>query len=81
MAMVAWAGGAAEGAAWLSAAAAALFAPDLLVVPIRSAAREDTSAAVRAALDERTLAAAWARGQAMSLEEAIALALGEGQPA
>ncbi len=74
MATVAWAGSDADRAAWLGGAAAALIAPDLLIAD-PPAAREGTSAAVRAALGERTLAAAWARGQAMSLEEAIAAAL------
>ena len=80
MATATWAVGDAERAAWLSAAADALCAPELLIVPIRSAARQGTSAAVRAALGERTLAAAWAMGQAMSLEEAIAAALAPRKP-
>jgi hypothetical protein len=36
-----------------------------------------TVAAVRAQLDEATFAAAWAEGQAMTLEQAVAEALGE----
>jgi hypothetical protein len=34
---------------------------------------------MRVALDEEGFAAAWAEGRALSLEEAIALALGVGQ--
>jgi hypothetical protein len=34
-------------------------------------------AAVRAQLDDATFAAAWAEGQAMSLEQAVAYALAE----
>jgi hypothetical protein len=34
-------------------------------------------AAVRTQLDERTFTAAWAAGQALTLEQAIAYALGE----
>ena len=40
---------------------------------------EATLALIRAELDERRLALAWGDGQAMSLDEAVELALGEGE--
>jgi non-specific serine/threonine protein kinase len=48
---------------------------------LRRRAFERTSAAVRATLGEGAFAAAWAAGQAMGLEEAIAYALQESDPA
>jgi len=40
------------------------------------AAGSDASAAVREQLDEAAFEAAWGKGRAMSLEEAVAYALG-----
>lgn len=44
--------------------------------PIDRAKHDRSVATVRACLDEATLGAAWAEGQAMTMEQAIALALG-----
>jgi len=46
-------------------------------LPIERAAYEESVASVRAQLDQQTFAAAWAEGRAMTLEQAIALALDE----
>ncbi len=53
-------------------------------VPPRPAHRREIArhvAAVRAQLDDSTFAAAWAAGQSLTLEQAIAYALGEGDEA
>jgi non-specific serine/threonine protein kinase len=81
-----------EGLAWVAAArgqsrhaarlgAAAQAERDALGQPVPSTDRVDHDRAVqatRAALGEAAFAAAWAEGLAMSLDEAIALALGAG---
>ena len=46
-----------------------------LITPVDRADHDRTVAAVRAQLDEATFAAAWAKGRAMTLEQAIAYAL------
>ena len=53
----------------------AMGSPQLRTVEHRS--YDDDMAALRAHLDEETFAAAWADGQAMAMERAIACALGE----
>jgi hypothetical protein len=45
------------------------------------ATRDRTVAAAQAALGEAAYAVAWAAGRALSLDEAVALALGHAQPA
>ena len=79
-----------EGLAWVAAArgqwrraarlgAAAQAERDVLGQPVPSTDREQHDRAVQAAratLGEATFAAAWAEGLAMTLDEAIALALG-----
>jgi len=47
-------------------------------LPIERAAYEERVARVRAQLDQETFAAAWAAGRAMSMEQAIDMALDEG---
>jgi hypothetical protein len=76
MVLVLAAQGQALRAARLAGAAAAL--RDALDVPLRPNQREVYDQAmrtVRAALGEESFSAAWAEGQALSLEQAIALAL------
>ena len=41
---------------------------------------DDATEAVRAKVDPETFAAAWEQGSKMSLDEAVALALGETDP-
>jgi tetratricopeptide (TPR) repeat protein len=73
---VAHARGQPEQAARLLGAAEALrAATGTPLAPVRRGDHDAVVAAVRAALDEATLAAAWAQGQALSLEEAAAYAL------
>ena len=45
------------------------------LAPVRRADHDGVVAAVRVALGEAALAAAWAEGQAMTLEQAVAYAL------
>src|SRR5437764_13318892 len=62
----------------LCAAAAALrTAIGAPLTPDERAIHEDTLASARAALGEEAFVAAWAHGQALPLEQAIAYALGE----
>jgi hypothetical protein len=75
LAAVAWAGGAAARAARLCGAAAVARLPDITFTPACVAGGAEVVAAARAALGEEEFAAAWAAGQALALEEAVALAL------
>jgi hypothetical protein len=78
LAAVACAQGQPERGAHLLGAVAALRAGlGLPVPPSERAAQEHAVAAAHAALGEDAFAAAWAKGQSMSLEHAIAYALGE----
>jgi non-specific serine/threonine protein kinase len=78
MAQIALAEEHAARAARLLGAAQALF-EDFGALPAE-VALHSTAAAIRAALGGRAFAAAWAEGQAMSLEDAIAYALAEPSP-
>jgi hypothetical protein len=76
MAAVAMSHGDAERAARLSGAAAAVRTAIGAELPVASRSKfEETTARARAALTETEFAAAWAAGQALSLEEASADAL------
>jgi tetratricopeptide (TPR) repeat protein len=70
-------GQAERGTRLLGAAEALREVPRAPRVPSRQADYERTRADVRAALGEEAFAAAWAAGRAMSLEDAVALALGD----
>jgi predicted ATPase/DNA-binding SARP family transcriptional activator len=75
-AAIAWAEEQAERAAILLGATTALnHSAQLVLDPEVSAEFDQHLAAVRSALDAATFKAAWARGQALSLEQAVALAL------
>ncbi len=75
MAAVALSGGALERAARLCGAAEALLEITRGLDPDEHLLHERTIAALRAQLDPATLAAAWAAGRAMTMEQAIAEAL------
>jgi predicted ATPase len=66
-----------RGARLLGAAAALRAGIGTPLPPSERAAQERTVATARAALGEDAFAAAWAKGQTMPLEQAIAYALGE----
>jgi predicted ATPase/class 3 adenylate cyclase len=74
LAAVAWAGGDAARAARLCGAAAAARLPDLNITPISLVGCTEVVEATRAALGEAQFAAAYAEGEALTLEQAIALA-------
>jgi hypothetical protein len=80
MAAVACAGAHAARSARLLGAATALRPAELLILPVTSATREGTIAAARAVLGTTAFEVAWAEGQAMTLEQAIAYAQ-EAEPA
>jgi tetratricopeptide (TPR) repeat protein len=75
LAAVAWAEGDAQRAARLCAAAAAVHLPDITVTPTSVAESAAMIAAIRAAMGEEAFAAAWAAGQALTPDQAFALAL------
>jgi hypothetical protein len=64
-----------QAARLLGAAEALRVATHVPVPPVDQTDYERTVAAARAHLDEATFAAAWAEGRAMTLEQAIDLAL------
>src|SRR5262249_14319975 len=64
----------------LGAAEAALKATDADLWPAERTDYERSATAVREAMSEETFAASWAEGHALSLEQAIHLALGEEPP-
>jgi predicted ATPase/Tfp pilus assembly protein PilF len=69
-----------RGARLVGVAAALRAALSMPLAPNERAAQERTVAAARAALGEDAFAAAWAKGQTLPLEQAIAYALGEDAP-
>ncbi len=72
------AGGYPQAAARLLGASEALLeAMGIVMHPVERSEIDRDVAAVREQLDEATFEAAWAEGRAMSLEEAVAYALGE----
>jgi predicted ATPase/transcriptional regulator with XRE-family HTH domain len=75
LAAVAWAAGDAERATRLCGAAAVLRLPEITVTPAFMAGGAGLIVATRTVLDEEAFAAAWAAGQALALEDAVALAL------
>jgi hypothetical protein len=79
LAAVAWAAGDAERATRLCGAAAVLRLPEITVTPAFMAGGAGLIAATRAVLGEEAFAAAWAAGQALALEDAVALALEKGE--
>jgi predicted ATPase/DNA-binding XRE family transcriptional regulator len=75
LATVAWAGGDADRAARLWGAATAARMPDITITPASVTEAAEVITAARAALGEERFNSAWAAGQALTLEEATALAL------
>ena len=74
LAAVAWAGGDAERAVRLCSAAAVARLPDLTLTPLTLPGCAEVVAASRAALGDEQFATAWAAGQALTPEQAIAYA-------
>jgi hypothetical protein len=65
----------------LAAASAALNAAyDIKLIPVVQEERDHAVTHARTELDEREAAAIWAEGQALTLEQAIALAMDESPP-
>jgi tetratricopeptide (TPR) repeat protein len=75
LAAVAWAGGDAARAARLCGAAATARLPDFTLTPLTLAECAELIAVTRATLGEEHFASAWAAGQVLSLDQAIAEAL------
>jgi non-specific serine/threonine protein kinase len=75
LAALAWAGGDAQRATRLCGAAALRRLPEITVTPAFMAGGAEIAAATRAALGEEAFAAAWAAGQALAPDEAVAQAL------
>jgi len=75
LALVAWAAGDAGWAARLCGAASAARLPDITITPASVQEGAAVVAAARAALGEEKFTAAWTAGQALVLEDAVALTL------
>jgi hypothetical protein len=80
LAALAWAEGDGARAATLFGAAAGARLPETTITPASVADGAGVIAAIRAVLGEEAFAVAWAAGQALALEEALALAGHEEAP-